>query len=85
MSTQANTVARTARTAKEREDVLFALGVTQGDLAKAIQHISVLADSAHPLIAHIWRDLERAQAYITRAQSDVRVEPYIPDTLDDAA
>jgi ABC-type transporter Mla subunit MlaD len=85
MSTQANTIGVHARTAHERDETLHELANSADGLAKAIRHMSRLADSAHPLIADIWRNLTRAQREITDAQEDVRTEPFTPDALDDAA
>ena len=81
MYTEATPVARTAQ---EREDTLHELANIQDALSKAMRHASKLADSAHPLIADIWRNLERAQRYIADAQGDVRVDPYIAE-VEDAA
>lgn len=82
MSTQATPVARTA---KAREDTLHELANTQDGLAKAIRHLSHLADDTHPLVAAIWRNLENAHNYILRAQGDIRTEPFSPYAEDDAA
>lgn len=76
------------RTEDERETTLHELANAQDGLAKALRHMSRLADSAHPLIKDVWRNLSRAQRYITEAQTDVRTEPFIPrpqSDLNDAA